>query len=402
MSISFLICFFSVKSAEAQDVQPLPIKASLEVYPKEIYYGDILFNRVKVQNESKEDIVITIKDTGRGLRVLLKRNKMPVYTWLNFMAMTDQEYYFVHIFGEVARIFSLHPFCVIPANTTDKVLLRPLWLPMYEFSDTKELKTAISSGPKQYQIEFVDQLVVLTRNPSDQEHPYLPVAEENRPDAVYITGDVTVKPRPQGDFDLLQEWFLELPTTKSDIWTEDAVFVYSFYARDSPLQTKVHSLKESQEKREPFSEKMDEFYKSVETRTPELLARIDRTNELAAKIIERSKEPDSTFSQNMVEFIQLRGFLVDMRYAEDLEAEEIAFQKLMGFVDKSQDKELWIDFIYDVGLDSIVHHTYFPYAKAFEYRERFAERMQMRNRCHSTDDFDRIYDFRKKEKKQSE
>ena len=112
----------------------------------------------------------------------------------------------------------------------------------------------------------------------------------------------------------------------------------------------------------------------METRTPASLARIKRTNDLASQIIERSKHPDSTISQNMVEFIQLRGFLVEMRYAENERAEQAAFEKLMNFVDTAGDRELWIRFLDEIGLYSIMHHTHFPSRKVEHYRELFARR----------------------------
>lgn len=54
-----------------------------------------------------------------------------------------------------------------------------------------------------------------------------------------------------------------------------------------------------------------------------------------------------------MEFIQIRGFLVDMRHAENRESEKAAFEKLMDFVEQAKDKELWIKFLDEVGLLSI-------------------------------------------------
>ena len=99
-----------------------------------------------------------------------------------------------------------------------------------------------------------------------------------------------------------------------------------------------------------------------------------QANDLASQIIERSRQPDSTISQNMVEFIQLRGFLVDMRYAENERAEQAAFEKLLDFVDTARDKELWIRFLDEIGFYSIMHHTHFPSRKVEHYRELFIKR----------------------------
>ena len=76
------------------------------------------------------------------------------------------------------------------------------------------------------------------------------------------------------------------------------------------------------------------------TLIPESLARIRKTNELAAKILERAKQPNSTISHNMVEFIQLQSFLVDIRYGRNSESEKAAFDGLVKFVENAKDKDL--------------------------------------------------------------
>ena len=136
---------------------------------------------------------------------------------------------------------------------------------------------------------------------------------------------------------------------------------------------------ELEKKRRPFYDAYGKFFVSMENRTPESLARIERTNELAAQILERAKQPDSTISQNMIEFIQLRGFLVDMRYAENPEAEKAGFEKLMDFVEKAKDKKLWISFLEEVGFWSIYHRTHFPYEKVEQYRKLFGARFPEAN-----------------------
>jgi len=116
-------------------------------------------------------------------------------------------------------------------------------------------------------------------------------------------------------------------------------------------------------KREPFERAYRRFISSMATRTWVSSERIKRTDALTAKILERAKQPNSTISQNMVEFIQLRGFLVDMRYAESPEAEKVAKDKLMDFIEQSHDKELWLPFLEEVGFPSIVNCPHFPYAE---------------------------------------
>ena len=374
---------------QAQETSAPRIRTNLEVYPKEIYYGDIFFNRLKIQNNTGETVWSPVLTTSK---VDLIQNDTQVYRWWPSLTLTIEEDLLIRLFVDSRPNYTLEIFREVADQTTEYALLRPLWLPMPEFTDLKEardIEVAVSSGTQQYQVEFSP----FPKHPKE--------INLKSSDHVDMTCPITVKPRPQEDFNLLQEWFLELPNPKtSECWTEYAAFVHAFYARESPFLINGLSREEAGKKRNSSIFDFVKFYQSMKTRTPELLARIDRTNELAAKIIERSKEPDTTFSQNMVEFIQLRGFLVDMRYAENEEAEEAAFEKLIDFIEKANDKELWTDFMYDIGFESIMSkHDSVAY---WEYRERFAERMQIKNLCRTFDDYDRIYGFRKKEKKQSE
>ena len=160
------------------------------------------------------------------------------------------------------------------------------------------------------------------------------------------------------------------------------VFAHPYYVRDSPFKMEASTPEELGKKRNPFFKAYRGFFSSMETRTPESLARIKRTNELAKQILESAKHPDSTISQNMVEFIQLRGFLVDIRYAENPDAEQAAFDKLVKFVGSANDKELWLKFLDEMGFSSIVNYANFKHEKVQQYRKQFAE--------HFTDDFKKI------------
>lgn len=64
------------------------------------------------------------------------------------------------------------------------------------------------------------------------------------------------------------------------------------------------------------------------------------------------------------------GFLVEMRYAENEEAEEKVFENLVTFVEKSRDKALWVNFIHDVALESIQNSNHFPQNKVESSRLR--------------------------------
>jgi len=175
---------------------------------------------------------------------------------------------------------------------------------------------------------------------------------------------IRILPRPEEELSLLHEWYLELPTTSSlDRWTREHVFAHPFHVRASPfkvepqlteilwidIETQGRAILEFMLIRQPFRLAYRAFFTSMETRTPELLARIERTNELAAKIVEQSKQPGSTISRNMVEFIQLRSFLVAMRYADNSGTEQAAFDSLVNFVENAHYKDLWLKFIDEIG-----------------------------------------------------
>ena len=80
----------------------------------------------------------------------------------------------------------------------------------------------------------------------------------------------------------------------------------------------------------------------------------------------------------MKEIIQLRGYLVDMRYAENDESEQKAFDTLCEWVDTTSDKELWIKLLDEVGLMSIMGYDHFPSEKVESYRKQFAKRFQIK------------------------
>jgi ribosomal protein S8 len=164
---------------------------------------------------------------------------------------------------------------------------------------------------------------------------------------------------------LIHQWYFEIPSTVNlyQHWTSHGLFVHPHHAKGSP-----HILKLDEKENENFIALM-------RTRTPELLSRVKRTKELEAELL---KLPDSELSQNMKEFIKLRGYLVDIRFAENETAENNAFDDLVKFVDKSKDKELWIHFVDEVAFDSIFDTEYFPHKKVQNYRKRFAEKFTVK------------------------
>ena len=428
MMILAMITTATLSFAE-DDVYPLDIQ--MRVYPEEIHYGDACFLTFFVTNQGPETLLLPYGTTF-------------LHTMGGVLEYGDEKFLFLHgiksredrerreknpgryergekplaiSYGVTTYSYPGHP---VKPGETMMFHARMAWLPMPEFAHhepEQEFLHLVNQGERDFKIMVSSAYRLAYRATSQPEFDannrrsqredfsveglnWVELEAKGYKLAVdkyhlYMHPDkpecsIRILPRPQEEIDLLLDWYLELGL---GAYPENRVFATPDHVNGSLYKTVESRNFWFLPKDEGVA--YQEFCSGMETRTPEAIARIERTNELAAKIIERSKEPDSTFSQNMVEFIQLRGYLVDMRYAENDESEEAAFQKLMDFIDVSQDKELWIDFLYDVGLGSIENHTHFPYAKVYEYRQRFAERMEIKNLCRTFEDYDRIYGFSK-------
>ena len=388
-----LVSCFTLKADDS--IKSLyPIRIDLEAIPEEIRYGDICFITFSVTNEGKETLYLPYGRTFLHWgRFWLSDGTKEILSWrgedYDNCEGTMTKWGIVHMF----------PGKPVKPGETMAFLVRMVWLPQPEFAQDKQTKELLqwgNKGKQDYHVQFDAWLYHaayrITSRPRHDKHSnplyrkdfpvdelsfnefeakgYKWVNTINNPKC-----PVRIFPRSQEELKLLQEWYLELPTEASIYhWTMEHVFAHPFHVRDSPFKMPNASPLELRRKREPLEEAYRAFFKSMETRTPESLARIKRTNDLASQIIERSKQPNSTISQNMVEFIQLRGFLVDMRYAENEQAEQAAFEKLMNFVDTAKDRELWIQFLDEIGLYSIMHQTHFPSRKVEHYRELFAKR----------------------------
>jgi ribosomal protein S8 len=179
---------------------------------------------------------------------------------------------------------------------------------------------------------------------------------------------INIKNREDAVLKLIKDWYFEL-TTVSDPWC--GVFCSYELVRKSPLCDVTFGDGITVKIPNKVYDSYKEFIKSLRTRTPELLQRIKRTKELETELL---KLPDSELSQNMKEFIQLRGYLVDLRFAENEKDEEIVFNNFVTFIDKSKDKELWIKFVDEIALKSIFDNEYFPHEKVESYRKRLNEK----------------------------
>ena len=379
------------------DEKSYPLDFKMQVYPEKIRYGDACFLSLSVTNKGTETLLLPcggFEDCAINGQLLYREKTLLNFRDLNVLDGTERS-------GLILYEFPGHP--VKPGKTIE-FLFCMVWIPLPEFSkrdNAIELHTLLERNQKNFLLRFDVYYhwayaqtfhprfdakgLSLKENEIVREGLTAKELEKKRPEYQYeatyraspeqIECPIIILARPTEEFELLQEWYLELPTTVSqDEWTMDHVFAHPFHVRGSPYKMEAPTPFELRNKRIPFYDDYRKFFSSMETRTPETLARIKRTNELAAQILERAKEPNSTISQNMVEFIQLRGFLVDIRYAENPAAEKAAWEKLMDFVENARDKELWLKFLMTTGFHSIHNYDHFPFEKLNPYGELFIER----------------------------
>jgi len=376
----------SLEPDHATTVSTPNIVADLEVYPKEIYYGDLFFSRPKICNQRTQPIQAKLKGAGyHDLRSLLFHETQQVYVWASIpmLELRDSNNHPSSIgryFPLLGKTLELSP------EEEDVLSWRLHWLPMAEYPSpefTEDIEEHIQRGDRQFRLEYWNPLIVRELNEIQEENSE-DIRQENWPESMILAGQLIVKPRPKEELELLRRWYLELPDPLSDNWTNSFVFANLDHIRNSPTREFLETLTIGNKYFHSLSPK-DRFTvfqghlddrEIFRQRSREILMRIMRTNAYADQLLERSKQPDSTISQNMVEFIQLRGLLVDVRYAENEEAEETAFEKLVDFVDQSQGKEHWIDFMREIGFDSIEGSGF--YEKITYYREQFVKRFQIK------------------------
>lgn len=371
-----------------------PQDVSMTVYPEKIHFGDVCFVWFEVTNQGEETLYLPYGNEF-------------YYTTLGYLLSSEEEIQFL---GDYEHYESPISGCIVPEfpgrpvkpNETMTFFTRSIWLPMPEFAHDGEavkLYNLVDGGMTDYSIWFRlcyrSDYCFVQRPLRDKNNRMLTRADFPADELTFrelekkgwtvlapypgmeekIQCNIRVLPRSPEVTNLIQAWYLELPLTSNAYrWTPYSTFSHPFHARNSPFKVSGEPPNELYEKRKPLNDAYHEFFTSMLTRTPEMEQRIKRTNELAAELL---KLPDEELSRNMKEFIQIRGFLVNMRYAENEEAEKKAFGKLMAFVEKSQDKALWVNFIYEVALENIQNSNHFPQNKVESYRGRFAEQFPM-------------------------
>ena len=286
--------------------------------------------------------------------------------------------------------------------------MRMLWIPIPEFADrmdSQTLRTLLRQGKTSFILRFsVDfwGAFSATSNAKSRQHSeeipdgtlsYLQLLQKgylqpgsgtiypSMPPWHSINCDLRILPRPMEETTLLQQWYLEIPTTKSSAcWTMEHIFAHPFHALQSPWKMDVpgdgtgeRPSREAVEERKNRSREYRSFFADMETRTPELESRIARTKELEAEIVRRASDPDSTISLVTMEFVQLRGLLVDLRYAEDDTARDAAFDTMLAWLKTAEHQTLWVDLLDSTGLDSLQNQKYFPSEWVQNYREKLRE-----------------------------
>jgi hypothetical protein len=395
------------------DNEVFPVTISVEVYPNEISYGDICFGRFFATNQKEKtvncvygSIFLDITTT----ELLLNEERLQYFNTELF----DEHDGFCTACG--IRTAAIIPNHSLRHNETMLFHLKPIWIPIHELTDPalpqqdsfSKLRSVkfdkfIEQGKKDFDLmfnfsgvdmpsyrsdgkEFKDKMVVdiMNMKPSYTFVPEIFTKKELQAKGYKLSDEIStnikynnvgqyhyvenyklqygirILPRSKKILAMIHQWYLQIPNTVDlhGHWTGHGLFAHPHHAKDSPY----YDYKE---------ENYEKFFSSMRTRTPELLSRIKRTKELETELLKLS---DAELSQNMKEFIKLRGYLVDIRFAENVAEEEKAFNNFVTFIERSKDKELWIRFVVEIAFDSIIDNEHFPHEKVQNYRKRFAEK----------------------------
>jgi hypothetical protein len=384
------------------------------VYPKEINFGDVFFSTITVSNNSNFPVACTTLATEnvgnlKGSIVGLNGVYYRFYGyWAYFEGEQGTSDFTRRNIGPCGGWWGSETDIIIPNSKNEFFMKTLFWLPLpAPPGDTSadRLRKSISSGQYEYFFQpdaFVKMVLFSGKDKNDGKvlfHRYWDndkvkhVVDEKGIEEKLKT-KIIIKPRDDNILNSLRSWYVELPIYEGVL--PNNLFVTNAYANDSPIRhivanyntiekdanynlidiVKLQSKYDCvilRDARALHRENRQNFELSMRTRTPKLLYAIHRTNERAKWLL---KLPDSELSQNMKEFIQLRGLLVDIRFAEDEKAEEIAFNELITFVNKAKDKKLWIKFVGEIAFDSLHDDKYFPHKKIDTYRKRWIEKFE--------------------------
>jgi len=380
----------------------------LGVFPSKIQYGDVLFVFFEVKNNTDETVMLPSRPlypifSGYQLHqpfyfgsseVKLLLEEEVLYEWKGASALNRIEGLAPAEEPPLYALSANYPRQDCAPNESRMIGTRILWCPQYEFSsrphvlmnferftDEKNLnikaekfsntvmdkeKFVISAD---VHISAIDLLNPDKQIRQSQFTPYsVGMIDVVQPKNVPLK----IGTRSSETRELLTSWFLELPSTQSEVqWSVDGILASPLYAHDSPHNVSATTREEMFQKRMQIHEDYRAFYRTMESRTTEIGARIKRTNEWAEKLLAL---PDSEVSPHMKEFIVLRGLLVDLRYAEETEVtRDKEFEKIVAWVKTSKYKTLWVLVLKECGLQGIANDKHFSMTIVDRYVKKLAE-----------------------------
>jgi hypothetical protein len=382
----------------------------MEVYPPNVKFGDIVFTFATVKNMG--NLTLSIENNLRHagypgwMHSIWDPNMSEkLYEW------QSEDFFSEHSLTRVKGCSWERPKTskIAPAEKL-MVCFRPLWIPPADLSGGNCSKAIVKLMTI---VKLIDQRITLQNQENVrlrllakidirteyQPSPNIIVLQSDEAvqgefsgiipfcdtymknhgfvtDSGFPLNSVTIHAREKQIYELIRDWYSTIPCPPK-VWSDGVLFQYCHFDRDSPIYSDNHSnisLEDINGKTKLTQQESlacRQFEKNLNFRSEFISQRIKRSKKLEAELLNL---PDSELSQNMKEFIKLRGHLVDIRFAENAVEEEKAFNNFVTFIEQSKDKELWIRFVVEIAFDSIIDNEHFPLEKVQNYRKRFAEK----------------------------
>jgi hypothetical protein len=403
---------------EKKDLPEYPLRCKVEVIPKMIRFGDLVFAKITLTNEGDKTVIVPRSLHYGGeldfadCSIRLTQDESEALDWPAAHILNHRT-----LFWHLRGIQSTFGHSLGPGKSLD-IGFRPLWVPIPEFVDTPKARTikhAVESEPQSFRWKILVHLDGDGHGPLGDPptkpggHPnYLPldgIRLYKLPEHGFATpkfsvdgGQVTIRPRPDEELALLNEWFIQFAETgHGSDWHIGCVFAHPYYAAGSPYKVgpdlyawyelestrlTIHCAEQTRQHRAERHEVYDSFFESMKTRTPEVEDRIARTKELEKQLLARADGPDPTISTMMKEFILLRGHLVEVRYARDTAARSKAFDVMLDWVGTAKHRELWREHLDKIVLNPQSHPDVVPRESFGDYRAKLLGK----SRRHPADD----------------
>ena len=397
--------FSAVIDAATENVVPYPLEYKLSIQPDDVHYGDFVVVSLQMTNAGKEEIIIWSDFSNHGYSYSLFR-LYPKGKATKSLQWRDEENAYKLGIWDIPEKDFFYKCVPIVSGKTIEVAYRLLWVPPTgfpgeEFQKTfhdekafRDLMYGDSVKPiEDFEISVKIDMKKVVKESQEVNWNYIRFQSESEkqqfkdaipfskiteygysvPESIDIRESLKIRPRPQEEYELIRKWYHAIPTEHTNWDRVDELFPESLFDPDAPFNILEENRWNNIDSSLDWLKESRDYRKRMFSRSEYSLERIRKSKELASQLIADSQSRDSTISQNMVEFIQLRGLLVEMRYAENEEMEKAAFEKLCEFVMASKDKELWTQFVTEIGFASIQHHEHFPYTKVDKYKNLFRE-----------------------------